>query len=180
MDSRSLVKKAPLIVSIDDELELLIRPLGKGDKERVRRAYAMLSVESRMNRFWEKPAEMSDYRAESLTDVDHQDHVAWAALPLEEGQLPGYAGGSFWRSREHPEEAELAFTVADDFQRRGLATLLFSVLWLEAWSIGIREFVGYARPGNEGMIRWCEGIGGDVLAVSTVHSYTRTALSITY
>lgn len=162
MTSRSLATKAPLIVSLDDDLEVLLRPPVKEDKERVRRAYAMLSADSRMNRFWEKPVELSQSRAESLTDVDNRNHVAWVALPIEEGALPGYAGASFWRSREEPERAELAFTVADAYQRRGLATLLFSILWLEAWEIGVRTFVGYSRPRNEGIIRWWEGIGGEV------------------
>ncbi|MDF1852701.1 MAG: GNAT family N-acetyltransferase [Verrucomicrobiales bacterium] len=163
MKLRSLTTVAPLRVGLGDDLEVLLRPLGREDKERVRRAYAMLSTESRMNRFWEKPAELSESRAESLTDVDDQNHVAWAALPIEEGDLPGYAGASFWRSEEEPEKAELAFTVADAFQRRGLATMLFSILWIEAWEVGVREFIGFCRPRNEGMISWWEGIGGTVI-----------------
>lgn len=154
--------RAPLVVSLDEDLPVLLRPLGPEDRERVRRAYAMLSVESRMNRFWEKPAELSPSRADSLTNTDHERHIAWAALPVEEGDLPGYAGASFWRSESDPGQAELAFTVADAWQRRGLATLLFSVLWHEAWNLGIREFLGYCRPRNEAIISWWSDVGGEV------------------
>jgi GNAT superfamily N-acetyltransferase len=123
----------------------------------------MLSVESRMNRFWEKPREMSPSRADSLTDTDRDQHIAWAALPVIDGELPGYAGASFWRSKTSPEEAELAFTVADAWQRKGLATLLFSILWHEAWHLGVREFVGYCRPRNEAIISWWDDVGGEVV-----------------
>jgi len=153
---------APWEVDIPDGPRVLVRPLDSGDRERVRRAYALLSPDSRMNRFWQKSAEMSESRATSLTETDAREHVAWAALPLRDGKLPGYAGASFWRAPEAPERAELAFTVADPWRRHGFATLLFSVLWIEGWELGVREFFGFCRPANRAMIAWWESVGGEV------------------
>lgn len=161
---RSLSDQAPLSVELPDGPNVLLRPLVRDDVARVRRAYAMLSPESRMHRFWEKPSELSDSRAESLADTDGIDHIAWIAIPPVDERLPGYAGASFWRDPEAPERAELAFTVADAWQRRGFGTLLFSVLWLEGWRVGIRTFFGFCRPVNTGMIEWWRSVGGNAVA----------------
>ncbi|MDF1859040.1 MAG: hypothetical protein P1U87_02430 [Verrucomicrobiales bacterium] len=154
----------PFPVSLPDGPDLLLRPLGKGDQERVRRAYALLSPESRLNRFWEKPAEMSPSRAASLTDTDNSDHIAWVALSASDPDFPGYAGGSFWRDRESRERAELAFTVGDEWQRSGFATLLFSILYIDGWRTGVREFFGSCRRQNIAMADWWNSMGGTVIA----------------
>lgn len=157
---RSLSELAPLEAEVDDDLRVLLRPLGQGDLERVRRAWALLSEESRMNRFWEKPREMHPSRAVALTDTDPYWHVAWVALDPGDDGFPGFGGASFWRDRDRPDRAELAFTIADAWQRRGLATLLFSVLWIEGWRTGLREFTGTCRLENGGMVSWWRGMGG--------------------
>lgn len=153
---------APIEVEVD-EIPVHIRPLEKRDHDRARRAYGMLSEESRMNRFWEKPRELSPSRAESLTNTDNRNHVAWFALPRDEDDpIPGYGAASFWRDEVDGEKAELAFTVGDQWQRRGFATLLFSILWFDGWRTGIRQFDGFCRLKNTAMAGWWESIGGEV------------------
>lgn len=153
---------APLEAEVDG-IPVHVRPLEKRDLDRARRAYAMLSEESRMNRFWEKPRELSPSRAKSLTDTDNRNHVAWFALPRDESDpIPGYGAASFWRDENKGDRAELAFTVGDQWQRRGFATLLFSILWFEGWRIGIQKFDGYCRLKNTAMAGWWESIGGEV------------------
>lgn len=153
---------SPLEVSLPEGPELLLRPLEKRDRERVRVAYSLLSPESRINRFWEKPAELSHVRASSLTDTDNRNHVAWAALSPRDESLPGYAGASFWRDGEDSDRAELTFTVADAWQRHGFATLLFSIVYFDGWRSGIRRFHGSARLANTAMAGWWESMGGRV------------------
>lgn len=164
--SRLLRSIAPLCLSLPDGPDLLLRPLEKTDRERVRSAYSLLSPESRLNRFWEKPAELSDSRAVSLTDTDNCDHIAWAALSPLDDSFPGFAGASYWRERDDPRRAELAFTVADAWQRHGFATLLFSILYFDGWHSGIRRFFGSARLANVAMAGWWESLGGTVATES--------------
>lgn len=162
-ETRLLLRsKAPLDVTLGEDFPVRLRPITRSDEERVHRAYELLSPESRINRFWEKSREMSAQRAKNLTDTDDSDHVAWIALRPNDTDFPGYAGASFWRDRENSSRAELAFTVADDWQRSGLATLLFSVLWFEGWQMGIRTFHGSCRIQNLAMAEWWEGVGGSV------------------
>lgn len=152
---------APLSLEVGG-IETSLRPLDRDDLGRARRAYSMLSVESRMNRFWEKPRELSPSRAEALTDTDNHNHVAWVALPVDDQETPGFGGASFWRNENEPTRAEIAFTVGDPWQRSGFATLLFSILWFDGWRTGLRHFEGYCRPENTAMASWWESIGGAV------------------
>ncbi len=157
---------APLEVHLEEGIAALVRPVVPDDQERVHRAYELLSEESRMNRFWEKPRELGVSRAESLTDTNESHHVAWIALRPGDDEWPGFAGASFWREMKDPSRAEVAFSVADAWQRKGLATLLFSILWQEGWQLGVRQFFGECRLNNTAMVEWWRGVGGNVKAGS--------------
>jgi hypothetical protein len=97
---------------------------------------------------------MLDY----LTEVDGIDHfalVAWVdSLDLKREEGVGVA--RFVRLPGEPEVAEAAVTVADDFQRRGLGTILLRALGEAAKERGIRRFRGEVLTTNEPMRRLCE------------------------
>ncbi len=154
---------------MDDDLAVVLRPIEKGDLDRAQRAYGLLSEESRYNRFWGKPQELSPEWAERLTNTDEYGHVAWIALDRDDDAIPGLGGASFWRDEEDPSIAEISFTIGDSWQRRGLATLLFSILYFEGWESGVREFRGYCRLNNTSMAAWWDSIGGTVTSTSHQH-----------
>lgn len=80
----------------------------------------------------------------------------------DDDNFPGYGGASYWRESGDPTRAELAFTVADSWQRRGIASLLFSLLWFEGWQAGVRQFFGFCRLQNTAMANWWRQMGGTV------------------
>ncbi|MDF1824714.1 MAG: GNAT family N-acetyltransferase [Verrucomicrobiales bacterium] len=162
MKGHSLSEHAPLFATLESGLVVRLRPIGIDDLERVHQAYELLSAESRMNRFWEKPKEINSSRAKALVDTNDRNHIAWIALHESDDTFPGYAGASIWRDPENPTHAEITFTVADRWHRQGLATLLFSILWLEAWHQGIRHFHATARLGNIAILSWWESVGGSI------------------
>jgi hypothetical protein len=153
---------APFDRILDDGLEVRLRPLVPEDRERIHRAYELLSEESRLNRFWERPARLGEHHAERLSDVDGSDHLSWIALNPEDATFPGFGGASYWREPDCPSRAELSFTIADAWQRRGLATLFFSILWYEGWKNGVRHFTGQCRRENGAMVAWWTDMGGRI------------------
>jgi len=157
-----LSRAAPFDVELESGLAVRLRPVVPEDSARIDAAYELLSEDSRRNRFWAAPRSLSSSRKRDLTRTDEWDHLAWIALRPEDESFPGYAGASFWRDPLEPGRAELSFTVADAWQRTGLGTLLFSVLWHEGWSLGVRHFHGVCRSGNLAMRAWWRGIGGEV------------------
>ncbi len=161
--STRLWERAPFDRRMEDGLEVRLRPIVPQDRERIHQAYELLSEESRYNRFWERPSRLRESHVERLTSVDGRDHVAWIVLdPRDEG-FPGFGGASYWREGDNPSRAEIAFTIADAWQRRGLATLLFSILWFEGWQEGVRTFSAHCRRENRAMRFWWEDMGGMVV-----------------
>ena len=49
---------------------------------------------------------------------------------------------------DDPSVAEIAFIVADEYQGRGIGTLLLAIMWLTAFRAGAESIVGYVLAEN--------------------------------
>jgi RimJ/RimL family protein N-acetyltransferase len=136
---------APDHVVIDDGLELLVRPLQPDDKRRIAQAFERLSPETRYRRFFAPLPRLSEQDLRYLTEVDHHDHEALAAVNPENGMIVGVA--RYVRS-EDPTEAEVAVVVGDPWQGRGVATALLQRLVGRAREEGIDHFVALVMSDN--------------------------------
>ena len=83
-----------------------------------------------------------------LTSVDGTDHRAWGAMIDEPAGEVG-AGVVRWvRTQGDPAVADLAVTVIDDYQGRGLGGLLLDVAVLDAFACGVERFEGVVLGEN--------------------------------
>ena len=89
-------------------------------------AYDQLSQTSRYRRFFTGKPHLSEQSLGYFTDVDHRDHEALVAVVPGSGQLVGVA--RYIRIPGQPDQAEVAITVLDSWQRRGLGTVLLREL----------------------------------------------------
>ena len=131
--------------AVSDGTELLIRQLRADDKALLADGFSSLSARSRYRRFFRPLDRLSDRDLAYLTEIDHHDHEALAALDPETGQLIAVA--RYVRSAE-PEFAEVSVVVGDPWQRRGVATLLLERLVERARSAGITHFVALVMDEN--------------------------------
>jgi RimJ/RimL family protein N-acetyltransferase len=90
-----------------------------------------------------------------LTEIDQRDHVAWGVLHDDQP----VAVARIVRLTHDPDAAELAVTVVDDFQRRGIARLLVTVMAELGRHLGIERFVFEALPENEALLNLLRGFG---------------------
>jgi GNAT superfamily N-acetyltransferase len=81
--------------------------------------------------------ELSPAELRYFTDVDHHDHDALGAPDHVGGRGAGIA--RCVRDDDDPRAAEIAVTITDDRQRRGLGTELVAQLSDRARSAGIRR-----------------------------------------
>tara|TARA_R110002096_G_scaffold318022_8_gene512424 strand:- start:5221 stop:5856 length:636 start_codon:yes stop_codon:yes gene_type:complete len=160
MKARSLRELTPLDVQLEDGLAVRLRPIQPGDTERVQRALALLSESSFRKRFSQISANHD--LAEYLSNTANEQQVTWLAMDAQNQDAPGFGGASLWLDLEADRQAEASFTVADAWHRKGFATLLFSILWIEGWNLGLRRIVGYARPSNAAIQGWWTALGGTV------------------
>src|SRR6516165_4668921 len=80
--------------------------------------FARLSSRSRQMRFLTRKGELTPAELGYFTDVDHRDHEALGALNHADGRGVGIA--RYVRDAEDPQAAEIAVTIVDDWQGRGL------------------------------------------------------------
>ena len=109
-----------------DGSRVKLRAIAPEDKPRVADAFERLSEASRYRRFFQRLTELTPATLAYLTEVDHTDHEAIIAIEPSVGHALGVA--RYVRTREDPEEAEVAFAVVDDWQGRGLGRALLTDL----------------------------------------------------
>lgn len=132
------------------------------DRERIREGFALISEHSRYLRFFAPLNELSDQQLEYLTDVDQHEHVAWGVVDLAHPEQPGLGVGRFIRDATDSDVAEVAVTVADEFQHRGVGSALFGVLYLRAMDLDVRVLRAYILPQNQFIVDMLEQLGGTV------------------
>ena len=132
-------------VVLRDGSAVLIRPVRSTDAPLIADGFARLSAASRQMRFLGVKKMLSAAELRYFTDVDHHDHEALVALD-QAGQGAGIA--RYVRDAGDPQAAEIAVTIVDDWQRRGLGTELLARLSDRARSEGIRRFTALADAGN--------------------------------
>ena len=132
-------------VVVADGLELLLRPLRADDKRRLVQAFERLSPQTRYRRFFAPLQSLSEQDLRYLTEVDHHDHEALAAVNPENGMIVGVAR---YVRRDDPTEAEVAVVVGDPWQGHGVATALLARLVGRARAEGIDHFVALVMSDN--------------------------------
>lgn len=144
---------------LEDGTRLLMRSLRPADEEAVAEAFRHLSPDAIYFRFWSRFREVNPRLIEQICSPDQKDHAGWVILHESRTDIPCVAGASLWRMKDEPEVAEVSFTVADEFQERGLGTLLLAVLWEHAAALGIQKLVGHVLRENIVMRAWWSALG---------------------
>ena len=126
----------------------MIRPIRPEDKGMLSDGLRRLSPESAQRRFLTPKRTFSRAELRYLTEVDGRDHVALVA------EYPCYpvrrliAVARFVRLEDDPDAAEVAVTVADEWQGRGLGSVLGEHLSHLARNRGIRRFTATMSSEN--------------------------------
>lgn len=157
---RRLAAGESIRASLRDGTPIEIRRLRPSDAPMLADAFRRLSFESRRLRFMTPKDRLSDAELRYLTEVDGHRHEALAASDARTGQAIGVA--RFVRLQDEPEAAEVAVTVTDEWQHRGVGTLLLEALTERARSEGIAEFSALVASDNSPMIELLRRAGGEI------------------
>ena len=136
-----------MLTRLADGSPIFVRPIRPDDKHLLADGLTRLSPDSRYKRFLGPKHRFTVAELRYLTEVDGVDHVAYVAL---RGDAPKelIAVGRMVRSASHPQAAEIAITVCDDWQRRGIGMLLGDHLAMAARDRGIRYLTGTMAADN--------------------------------
>ena len=151
----SEVAAAAETVTLRDGTPVTTRAIRPDDAPRLQAFHAQLSSQSVYLRWLSAHPVLSDEEAETLARVDYHDRMAFVATVAQAGAevvigVARYAAAP----AEGPGTAEAAVVVADDFQQRGLGTLLLSRLLAYARQQGFTTWVAEINAQNARMLRF--------------------------
>jgi len=140
-------------VILKDGTQIVIRPIQPDDADDLQATFQRLSMESIYLRFLSFKKELPDEEARYLASVDYTSRMAFVAICNEDDQ-DIVAGVSRYAMLDtgHPEIAESAVVVADEYQGRGLGKLLLWRLVNYARAKGIHFLRGNLQIGNNRML----------------------------
>ncbi len=138
--------------------------------------YKRLSPESRRMRFFGQVSELSSKQLDFLATPDGQMHLAYAAGELHGDTLMGVGVGRCIRLDADSKIAEVALTVVDDYQGRGVGQILHAALHRHAAAVDIRQFIYDVKADNTRFSEYLEALGAEI--VSRDHDITRLRLPV--
>jgi GNAT superfamily N-acetyltransferase len=148
------------MAGLRDGSQVVIRRVTPADAPLLADAFQRLSRESRELRFLTAKSRLSMSELRYLTEVDGHLHEALGAVDPATGQGVGVA--RFARLAPDAEVAEVAVTVVDAWQRRGLGTLLLEELTDRARAEGIVRYTALVSGENTVVVDLLHRIGAHV------------------
>ena len=132
-----------------DGCPIEIRALRPSDEAGMLDAINHTNAESLRRRFFVTKRSFSDKEKAFFMNADFLNHVALVA-EIDKGGRRAIVGGGRYIVIE-PGEAEIAFVVIDDYQGKGLGTLLMHHLASIARAAGVKELMADVLPENAAM-----------------------------
>lgn len=156
--------------ALRDGTPLLVRTVRPSDRAALVEGFAHLSERSRMFRFMAPIRALSERDIARFTAESTPSRYALGALDL--GADPPTPAGIARYERldmqegiDRGDEAEMAVTIVDSHQKRGLGTLLFAAIALVAAEAGIAAFIAFVHGENHAMARLMRNLGGRATSV---------------
>jgi len=134
---------------LKDGTTIRIRPIVPGDSVALEAFVEDMSTETSYFRFFRVKRKLTDDELRDFTNIDYRNEMAFVAIA--DGELAGV--GRYTRSDDGDVGAEVAFTVSDTRQGRGIGTLLVFRITAYAREHGITEFKAYVLSTNHAMMR---------------------------
>ncbi len=135
----------PIPIRLHDGTTLYLRPVLPGDGERVLTGHVWFSPETHYRRYL-SVCTPNEALLRYLSDVDYVDHFVWVVTDGVDG--PVVADARFVRDEHDPTLAEVACTVADIYQGRGLGRILLGALTVAGRMDGIERLHARALADN--------------------------------
>ena len=133
-----------------DGRRIEIRALSPDDRTEFLAAVSRVAPASLYRRFLGPKRSFTDKEVAFFSNVDFADHVAIIAVTKEAGREVIMGGGRYIVVQSG--QAEVAFTVIDQYHGLGIGTALLSNLAAIARNAGIRELIADVLPDNISML----------------------------
>jgi RimJ/RimL family protein N-acetyltransferase len=147
-------------VRLRDGTDAFVLPLQRTDRAALVAEFETLAPESRRRRFLAPVMHLSEAMLDHLVDdVDGIDHVALVlCVETSPDVYDPVALARIVRYEDAPDAADLAVTVKDEWQGRGVATVLLEVL-MRHRPVGVRRIVTDVYKDNPASLHMLRRLG---------------------
>lgn len=143
------------------------KTLEKGDRQLFIEGFKKLSAKSVRHRFFGFMKELSEEQLKDFLNTDNRDHVAWAAFDIVGDEIIGVGVGRFKRSKINSREAELALTVIDEYQDKGVGSILLGIMYYLAIKLDVDDFTGIIMSENTKLIGRFKELGAQMTRIGS-------------
>lgn len=140
-----------------DGRSIEIRALRPQDQTQMLAALSRTSAQSLYRRFFGPKKGFSESEKTFFLNVDFTHHVALVATIDQSDRTEIVGGGRYVLTK--PRIAEVAFTVIDEFQGKGVGSALMRHLTLLARRAGLKQLIADVLPDNAAMINVLKNSG---------------------
>lgn len=152
-------------LTLRDGSVVQVRPIRAADRAALAAAFDRLGEESRSRRFGAPKPRLTERELTFLTVVDHRRHEGLVAL--DPCTSRGVAVARYVAFDHDPAVADVAVTVDDAWQRRGLGEALLRLLVERAAAEGIRRLCATVSGDNGPALRLARRVGYRVASVGS-------------
>ncbi|WP_246001549.1 GNAT family N-acetyltransferase [Allorhizocola rhizosphaerae] len=145
-------------VLLADGMTVHLRPIEPSDADAVVAMHSRFSERTRYMRYFSPYPRIPARDLHRFVNVDHRDREALVVAAGDDL----IAVGRYERLGEAAADAEVAFVVADAYQRRGVGSVLLEHLAAAAREAGIERFVAEVLPANSAMLKVFADAGYEV------------------
>ena len=142
-----------------DGTAVFIRPMKPTDEPLLQDFFYSHSEETIYRRYFRSLKAMPHAQAQTLVNMDYHDRMAFVATLGEIGMERIIGVGRYAKETDHPGWVETAYTVHEEFQNRGLGSILQERIEQYAHKMGFKGIAGYLFRENAAMLKVYEKPG---------------------